>query len=142
MVISVFRKVDCDLTVIYNRFYFVFRINVIFIYIVFVQIITCSLFSSFICSSIYLSAFAAELQRHITHTPIKAPTKRPIIKPNTLTPSFSNFLLNTPTAENKKSSAVGIISIVLDSSNFHAILLSLFILDTLRQGTHQTAIAL
>ena len=44
MVISVFRKVDCDLTVIYNRFYFVFRINFIFIYIVFVQIITCSLF--------------------------------------------------------------------------------------------------
>ena len=26
----------------------------------------------------------------------------------------------------------------MDSSNFHAILLSLFILDTLRQGTHQT----
>ena len=29
----------------------------------------------------------------------------------------------------------------MDSSNFHAILLSLFILDALRQGTHQTAIA-
>ena len=38
-------------------------------------------------------------------------------------------------------SAVSVISIVLDSSNFHAILLSLFILDALRQGTHQTAIA-
>ena len=64
-----------------------------------------------------------------------------IINSNILTPSFSDFLLNTPTAENKKSSAVGIISIVLDSSNFHAILLPLFILYTLRQGTHQTAIA-
>lgn len=91
MVISVFRKVDCDLTVIYNRFYFVFRINFIFIYIVFVQIITCFLSSilSFICSS----AFAAALHRHITQTPIKAPTKRPIINFNILTPSFSNFLL-------------------------------------------------
>ena len=29
----------------------------------------------------------------------------------------------------------------MDSSNFHAILLSLFILNALRQGTHQTAIA-
>jgi len=29
----------------------------------------------------------------------------------------------------------------VDSSNFHAILLSLFILDALQQGTHQTAIA-
>ena len=47
-----------------------------------------------------------------------------------------------PTAKNLKSSAVGIISIVLDSSNFHAILLSLFILDTLRQGTHQTVMHL
>jgi hypothetical protein len=28
----------------------------------------------------------------------------------------------------------------VDSSNFHAILLSLFILDTLLQGTHQTAL--
>ena len=73
-------------------------------------------------------------------TPIKAPTKRPIINPNILTPSFSNFLLNTPTAENKKSSAVGIISIVLGSSKFHTILLSLFILNALRQGTHQTAL--
>ena len=44
MVISVFRKADCDLAVVYNRFYSVFWINVIFIYIVFVQIITCSLF--------------------------------------------------------------------------------------------------
>lgn len=74
------------------------------------------------------------------HTPINVPIKSPIIKPNILTPSFSNFLLNTPTAENKKSSAVGIISIVLDSSNFHAIRLSLFILDALQQGTHQTAL--
>ena len=74
------------------------------------------------------------------HTPIKAPTKRPIINPNILTPSFSNFLLNTPTAENKKSSAVGIKSIVLDSSVFHTIRLSLFILDFLRQGTHQTVV--
>lgn len=74
------------------------------------------------------------------HTPINAPINKPVINPNILTPSFSNFLLNTPTAENKKSSAVGIKSIVLDSSNFHAILLSLFILDALRQGTHQTAL--
>lgn len=53
MVISVFRKVDCDLTVIYNRFYFVFRINFIFIYIVFVQITTCSLFFVFVVYMIF-----------------------------------------------------------------------------------------
>lgn len=95
MVISVFRKVDCDLTVIYNRFYFVFRINFIFIYIVFVQITTCSLFFVFVVYMIFhlLISFCPALHRHIMHTPIKAPTKRPIIKPNTLTPSFSNFLL-------------------------------------------------
>ena len=136
MVISVFRKVDCDLTVIYNRFYFVFRINFIFIYIVFVQITTCSLFFVFVVYMIFhllISFCRCIAQAHNANA-----DKRPIINPNILTPSFSNFLLNTPTAENKKSSAVGIKSIVLDSSNFHAILLSLFILDALRQGTHQT----
>lgn len=53
MVISVFRKADCDLAVVYNRFYSVFWINVIFIYIVFVQIITCSLFFVFIIYMIF-----------------------------------------------------------------------------------------
>ena len=33
-----------------------------------------------------------------------------------------------------------LISIVLGSSKFHTILLSLFILNALRQGTHQTAL--
>ena len=36
--------------------------------------------------------------------------------------------------------SVGITSIVLDSSKFHTIRLSLFILNALRQGTHQTAL--
>ena len=143
MVISVFRKVDCDLTVIYNRFYFVFRINFIFIYIVFVQITTCSLFFVFVVYMIFhlLISFCRCIAQAHNANADKSTDKKANHKSYILTPSFSNFLLNTPTAESKKSSAVGIKSIVWDSSKFHTIRLSLFILNALRQGTHQTAIA-
>ena len=80
--------------------------------------------------SISSSAFEAALQRHITNTPINEPTKSPIINPNILTPRFCFYLIYPDNRKEHTLSVVGLISIVL----------SLFILDTLRQGTHQTAL--
>lgn len=89
----------------------------------------------------FLSAAEAALHRHIKHTPINAPINKPIIKPIIIiSPIYNYILLRQATAMQNTTVACCLISIVLDNSEFQVILLSLFILDTLRQGTHQTAL--